>query len=57
MSPLTTHTSWLNHVIQIKNELLYLIVMVFKDENIIRPVEPTGRILMAKVGTVNKIKF
>ena len=57
MSPLTTHTRWLNHVIQIKNELLYLMMMVSKDENIIRPVEPTRGILMAKMDTVDKIKF
>ena len=56
-SPLTTHTRWLNHVIQIKSELLYLMMMVSKDDNIIRPVEPTGRILMEKMDTVDKIKF
>ena len=40
------------------DELLYLMMMmmVSKDENIIRPLEPTGRILMAKMDTVDKIK-
>lgn len=40
----------LNHVIQIKTELLYLMMMVSKDENIIRPVEPVMRVFrMAKM--------
>ena len=31
--------------------------MVSKDENIIRPVEPVMRILMATMDTADKLKF
>ena len=37
--------------------VVFVSMMVSKDENIIRPVEPVMRILMEKMDAVDKINF